>query len=164
MGKVEVYLRICCTIGLCASVLGVASFFFVLVNINWKHTKLQAVALKKETATINQHFFLVVTNFIMGILEVLMCVYEIMLVINPVRFMYPKNGYARGLIFILSGFIVMGASASLGIAAGIVNLVCAVFAFINVSLIKCGFLKPEKPPARIQEDDEQQQQQQQQQV
>ncbi|KAK8834519.1 hypothetical protein M9Y10_011214 [Tritrichomonas musculus] len=136
---IEIYLRICSALGFAGAALGVSAFFYVLSLINWKQTKLHtSKELNKETCFINQHFFLVVTNFVMGIVCVLICAYELLLIINPIRFKYAKNGYFRGLLYIIVGFIVLGAASVLGIAAGVVNLVSAILTIINTVLIKCG--------------------------
>lgn len=152
MGGFEIYLRVCSGIGFAGSALGVSAFFYVLTIINWKQISLHtSKELNKQTCFTNQHFFLVISHFILGIVEILLCVYEIFLIINPVRFKYQANGFARGLCYLICGFIVLGVAADLGIAAGVVNLVSSVLTLVNTSLLKCDCMRMEKSPTKIED-------------
>lgn len=136
---IEIYLRICSALAFAGAALSVSAFFYVLSVINWKETKLSTTKeLNKQTCFVNQHFFLVVTHFVMGMVCVLLCAYELLLIINPIRFKYAKNGYFRFIVYIVVGFVVMGVASILGIAAGVVDLVVSVITLINTILIKCG--------------------------
>lgn len=152
MGGLEIYLRICSIIGFVSAALGTSSFFYALSIIGWNNVTIHtSKTLNKQTCFINQRFFLVISHLILGIAEALMCIYELFLIINPVRFQYHKNGYSRGIFYVLVGFIVLGVAAGLGISAGIISLLSAVLTFINTSLIKCDCMRMEKSPAKIED-------------
>ena len=157
MGGVEIYLRICSGFALIGLAISAASFFYTLYFIGWKDVRLSVGnPLNSKSCIINQKFYIVIINFFLGVFDLVFCIYEIFLVVNPVRFDYVANGYIRGLFYCLSGFIVLGVAADLGVAAGALSLVGSVLTIMNTSLIKCDCIRPQLSKEKHQkiEDDE----------
>lgn len=142
MGGLEIYLRVCSGFSLVGLAVGAVSFFYTLNFIGWKNVNLSiGNPLNSNSCLINQKFFIIVSHFFLGVCNIIFCVYEVFLIVNPVRFDYETNGYFRGLFYCLSGFAVLGVAADLGIASGFLCLAGSILTIINTSLIKCDCMR-----------------------
>ena len=152
MGGLECYLRLCSCVGLIGNVLAVGAFFFMFhlivesageKNIDVFHLSF-GNKMNSDGCFINIYFSGMSALLFFGCVDSIMIIYEFLLILNPARFSYGSNGFARGTFYVLCGFSVLGCASDLGIAAGIFTIISAALTFINTSLIKCDCMRLEK--------------------
>ena len=146
MGCAEIYLRVTSAIGFVAMVLCVSSYCYVASSISYKSLKVRfGYSVKKQNVFINQHWYMSMSILLFAFVSIGFCVYELLLIINPAFFRYKKSALIRVIVYVVLGITVLGMSADLGIAAGFITLIVAVWTLVNWLIIVMGCLKPEQP-------------------
>ena len=114
----------------CSQVLSGAAYFYYFDKGNFGKTEIHVGYSPEHYAGINASFYIAYSLFVFGLFSLFFAVVEIGLLIFPQYFSFVKSPLLRSIIYILKGIATLGASADLGIAAGIIEMFTGVVLFV----------------------------------
>ncbi|OHT12591.1 hypothetical protein TRFO_03611 [Tritrichomonas foetus] len=84
----------------------------------------------------NASFYMAFSVFALGLVCLIFAIAELGLMIKPDWFSFVDSPFLRGIVYILSGIAVLGASGDLGIAAGALQMIIGVVLIVYFVVIK----------------------------
>ena len=85
----------------------------------------------------NIGWYRVVLVILCAIISGCMVVYNLLLIINPIKFSFLQTQITRVMIYIITGFTVIGVLGDLGIASGFITIIMAVIELFMWLFWKC---------------------------
>jgi hypothetical protein len=132
------WLRIVTLYNIIALGLGLGTILYTLSVIGFGGLDLATgETLTKETALVNQLWFIKMSIFFFGVIGIGLGVHEIALLWDPFEMGYRRTGFIRAIFYAFMGFSIIGIAADLGIGSGILLIIAGAITLFFWILVRC---------------------------
>ena len=130
--------KIIAVLAFCSQVLSGTAYFLYFDKGHFGKTTIHIGYAPDQTPGINVSFYLAYSLFVFGLLSLFFAIAEIGLLLFPQFFGFVKSPFLRSILYMLKGIATLGASADLGIAAGIIEMFTGFVLFL-ITLLTGGW-------------------------